>query len=156
MSPDQTIVHDRITSAIHTYLTLLRDGASSPPPLSDLARALDGLVQAYHATTDVEPDTDGLAARVEERPLLDQAARAFPDLGMYALVEPDGGPDQQCGMSVAVGDLAEIAVDLTEILWLFEHRSYNDAVWQFRWGYQYHWGRHLHEVRIYLHVSYAF
>jgi hypothetical protein len=54
-------------------------------------------------------------------------------------------------MSIAASDLAEIASDLSEVLWLFENASHNDAVWDFRFGYQSHWGRHLHEVRTYLH-----
>jgi hypothetical protein len=152
MSDDEAAVRERIVTAIDAYLSLLRDGAERQPTLSDLARALDDLVMVYHDTPDVGPDSDELGERVEERPLREQASRAFPELGMYALVEPEGGPDQQCGMSDAIDDLAEIAVDLTEILWLFEHRSHNDAVWEFRLGYQSHWGRHLHELRIYLHA----
>lgn len=55
-------------------------------------------------------------------------------------------------MSTAVGDLVEIAADLMEVLWLFDNASENDAIWQFRWGYRHHWGRHLHELRVYLHA----
>lgn len=38
-----------------------------------------------------------------------------------------------------------------EVLWLFENADENDAIWDFRFGYQTHWGRHLHEMRVYLH-----
>ena len=153
MSQHQAEVRERISTAINAYLSLLERATADPKPsLYDLAKALDGLVQTYHATPDAEPDTEELGPRVEERPLLEQAAQAFPELGFYALVEPDGGPDQECGMSDAVGDLAEIAVDLIEVLWLFDHDRPNDAVWTFRFGYQSHWGRHVHEVRTYLHT----
>jgi hypothetical protein len=152
MSPDQAALRERISASIDAYLALLRDGASPPPTLLHLAKALDNLVLAYHETSDIEPESDTLGERIKERPLLERAGQAFPELGFYALVDPVGGPDQPCGMSDAIGNLAEIAVDLIEILWLFDHHSHNDAVWQFRWGYQFHWGRHLHEVRIYLHA----
>ena len=65
---------------------------------------------------------------------------AFPDLGWYALVDPEDGPEQEIGLSIAVGDLAEIPSDLLGVLWLFENASHNDAVWDFRFGYQTHWG----------------
>jgi len=146
----QVQTRQQIISAIQQYLDALEGKAGST--LSDLARALDNLVLTYHQTADVEPDTvDSEAPRIEEKPLIDAAAAAHPDLDWYALVTPEDGPEQQVGMSIAVGDLVEIAADLHEVLWLFEHAGHNDAVWDFRFGYQTHWGRHLHEVRTYLH-----
>lgn len=143
-------MRDNITGAIQHYLDVIagRGGVT----LHDLAKSLDGLVTAYHESPDVEPDTsDSSAPRVQENPIIEAAAATFPDLDWYALVEPDGGPDQEVGLSIAVGDLAEIAADLHEVLWLFENATQDDAVWQFRWGYQFHWGKHLHELRAYLH-----
>jgi hypothetical protein len=151
MSEAENLVRSRIKKAINRYLDVLqgRDGAT----LYDLAKALDELTATYHDVPDVEPDTSegSTAPRIEEKPIIDAAATAFPDLGWYALVDPDDGPDQEVGMSIAVGDLAEIAADLVEVLWLLENASHNDAVWEFRFGYQSHWGRHLHEIRTYLH-----
>jgi hypothetical protein len=144
-------VRASISAAIQSYLDALegKHGAT----LYDLAKALDGLVIAYHNTPDVEPDTTEAspAPWIEEKPIIHAAAAAFPELDWYALVDPEDGQDQQIGMSLAVGDLAEIAADLHEVMWLFENASHNDAVWQFRWGYQFHWGRHLHGIRLYLH-----
>jgi hypothetical protein len=144
-------LRSKITSAIENYLDVLQ--GKRGPKLSELAKALDRLVTTYHQTPAVGPDTaEGSAApRIDERPIIDAATAAFPDLGWYALVDPEDGQDQRIGMSIAVGDLTEIASDLHEVLWLFENASHNDAVWQFRWGYQSHWGRHLHEIRPYLH-----
>ena len=151
MTDSDCEVRDRIATAIGDYLAVLQGNGAAT--LCDLAKALDRLVMVYHETPDVAPDTSegSLAPRVEEKPLIDAAAAAFPDLDWYALVDPQDGPDQKVGMSIAVGDLVEIAADLIEVLWLFENASHNDAVWQFRWGYQFHWGRHLHESRTYLH-----
>jgi len=151
MTDAQTLVRDDISTAIHRYLDVLKgkDGAT----LYDLAKVLDGLVSAYHRVPDVEPDTteSSAAPQADEKPIIDAANAAFPDLDWYALVDPQNGQEQEIGMSIAVGDLAEIASDLLEVLWLFENASHNDAVWDFRFGYQTHWGRHLHEVRTYLH-----
>lgn len=151
MTDTHRLVRDDISTAIRRYLDVLEgtDGAT----LYDLAKALDGLVATYHRVPDVEPDTTEASAapRTDERRIIDAAMAAFPDVGWYALVDPQDGQDQQIGMSIAVSDLAEIASDLMEVLWLFENASHNDAVWEFRFGYQNHWGRHLHELRSYLH-----
>lgn len=151
MTETQSLIRDDISAAIHRYLDVLegRDSAT----LYDLAKALDALVATYHRVPDVEPDTtEPLAApRVDEKRIIDAATAAFPSIGWYALVDPQDGQEQQIGTSIAVGDLAEIASDLLEVLWLFENASHNDAVWEFRFGYRSHWGRHLHEIRTYLH-----
>lgn len=151
MTGAQRLVRDDITGAIRCYLDVLAGNDGST--LYDLAKALDQLVTTYHRVPNVEPDTTEASAapRPDERSLVEAATAAFPDLGWYALVDPEGDETQKIGMSIAVGDLAEIASDLLRVLWLFENASYNDAVWEFRFGYQGHWGRHLHEVRTYLH-----
>ena len=145
-------VRDDISAATRRYLHVL--GGKAEATLYELAKALDELVLAYHRTSHAEPDTtEGSAApATDELRIIDAATEAFPDLDWYALVNPEGGPDQEVGMSIATGDLAEIASDLREVLWLFENAGHNDAVWHFRFGYQTHWGRHLHEVRTYLHA----
>lgn len=151
MGEAESFVRENICAAIRRYLDVLQ--GKDDATLADLAKALDGLVTTYHDVPDVEPDTSegSTAPRAEERPIIDAATGAFPALDWYALVDPEDGPDQQVRMSIAVGDLAEIAADLIEVMWLFENASHNDAVWEFRFGYQTHWGRHLHEVRTYLH-----
>lgn len=150
MTDMQRLTRDDITAAIRCYLDVL-EGAGGAT-LYDLAKALDGLVAVYHRVPNVEPvTTDSEAPSADKRRYIDAATVAFPDLDWYALVDPQDGPDQQVGMSIAIGDLAEIASDLLDVLWLFENASHNDAVWDFRFGYQSHWGRHLHEIRTYLH-----
>ena len=152
MAEHHSDARERISSAIQHYLSMLESEENGGVDrLAGLARALDQLVMVYHGTEDVGPDTESVGPRGGERSYAEAAAATFPELGWYALVEPDRGTEQQVGLSVATGDLAEIAIDLEEVLWLFENASENDAVWQFRWGYQNHWGRHLHEIRVYLH-----
>jgi hypothetical protein len=153
MTGPRSGAREHITSAIQHYLSLLQNRESDGVDrLAELARALDQLVMTYHATEDVGLDTeDHFGPRSDEQSYAEGAAAAFAELGWYALVEPDGDQDQEVGLSIATGDLAEIAVDLDEVLWLFDNASENDAIWQFRWGYQFHWGKHLHEIRVYLH-----
>ncbi|HEY0014208.1 MAG TPA: DUF5063 domain-containing protein [Allosphingosinicella sp.] len=155
MTTVQLDARQLIDTAIDEYLTVLQQKPEdSLDGLGALARALDRLVMCYHATPDVEPETEltSEAPRADERPIIDKASAAFPDLDWYALVEPECGADQEVGLSMAIGDLAEIAADLIEVKWLFDNAAENDAIWQFRFGYRTHWGRHLHELRLYLHT----
>ena len=146
-------VRARITRAIGQYLGLLtNDDARPKPSLTELAVALDRLVSTYYSTPDVDPTSeDSVGPRDGEKEFAEAAATAFPELGWYAVADPEADAGATVGLGIATGDLAEIAVDLAEVLWLFENAAEEDAIWQFRWGYQYHWGRHLHEIRLYLH-----
>src|SRR3546814_9743893 len=80
MTDAQTLIRDDISTAIRHYLDALegKDGAT----LYDLAKTLDGLVSTYHRVPDVEPDTTEASAapRSDERPIIDAANAAFPDL----------------------------------------------------------------------------
>jgi hypothetical protein len=55
-------------------------------------------------------------------------------------------------MGAGWDDLADITSDLREVLWCWENTSEADAAWHFRFLYQIHWGRHLHNLRSYLHM----
>jgi Domain of unknown function (DUF5063) len=153
MADEHADIRQHITGAVENYLSLIGHGnAGRRPSLAALARALDELVMVYHASPDVAPGMMEVEAeRVGERALRDGAAAAFPELGFYPLADPLGELDQRVGLGDARDDLAEIAVDLLEVVWLFEHASPEDAIWLFRWGYENHWGGHLHELRLYLH-----
>jgi hypothetical protein len=80
-------------------------------------------------------------------------AAAFPDLGLYDAVpelsKADGSPEVTAGD--ALDDLADIAVDLQEVLDRAKV-SVHDAVWEFRFGFEAHWGTHLRWLQVYLHA----
>jgi hypothetical protein len=81
-------------------------------------------------------------------------AAAFPDLGLYDAVtelsKADGSPEVTAGD--ALDDLADIAVDLQEVLDRAKV-SIDDAVWEFRFGFETHWGTHLRWIQLYLHAN---
>ena len=148
-SSDQITIIERPCRA---YLNLLR---SAPPDARErqlqLAATLDRLCAAYNETQDVEPDSEVDAPRADPKQFGEQAASSFPELGFYPDVDPLKGFDQEMGQGWGLDDLLDIALDLTEVLWLIDHRHSNEAIWQFRWGYENHWGHHLHDLRRYLH-----
>ena len=147
---------ERIERAIHRYLSLFEpDNTTSTP--RDIAVSLDDLVRVYFETPEVEPESENAteAPRIDEAAFGQNAARFFASDEVIWLIDPEGGPDQEAMCTFATSELAEIAGDLTKVLWEFENGSEADAIWEFRFGYQSHWGDHLHRVRQYLHLQAA-
>jgi hypothetical protein len=86
--------------------------------------------------------------------LYQRASKAFPELGYYPCVYPGDDPSgDKASLADAADDLADIAGDLVEVLWHFDNSTPEEAVWEYRFGYQHHWGDHLHGLRNYLHSS---
>lgn len=136
------------------YLALLHNApAEERERQLKLAQVFDDLCAAYNYTDDVGPDTDGIdAPRSDASQFVEMASRSFPELGYYRLADPLEGLKQKIGVGDARDDLSDIAVDLTEVMWLLDQPARTgDAIWQFRWGYENHWGQHLHDLRWYLH-----
>ena len=144
-----------IVSAINDYMRLLDE---SPDPealrLTQLAQAIDSLIAEYFRTSDGPIDEQDVDPPREDYDMLyARAGRAFPSLGYYPHVFPGGELDEKASIADAIDDLADIARDLLEVRWLVEKGQFNDAIWQFRFGYHTHWGAHAHGLRAFLHSS---
>ncbi len=155
MSSDPLAQTAAMVGPINDFLSLIDNSPQeSHARLRKLAEALDSLVSAYHGTADVDVDDDQTdAPKIDYQSLYQRLGAAFPELGYYAQVDPIEGLDQRIGLADAIDDLADIAKDLTEVLWHIENNTASNAVWEFRFGYQTHWGTHLHRLRGYLHTS---
>lgn len=141
--------------AVRQYLDFLQ----SPPEdmaarLRALAIHLDQLVVAYYNTADVEADDESIDTPPHDYSVAYKRMGAlFPTLGYYADVEPIEDFDQEPTVADAIDDLADIYTDLADVVWYAENASLDEAIWHFRFGYQVHWGTHLHNVRRYLAAS---
>ncbi|MXQ11513.1 DUF5063 domain-containing protein [Microvirga makkahensis] len=119
-----------------------------------LARALDALAAVYHDTPSGRPsDAEAEPPRDDYRLIRQHVGRIFPDLGLYATADPLEVPNEEALVGDAIDDISDIALDLKEILWRWQNLGADDAIWHFRFGYQTHWGRHLHGLRFYLHAK---
>ena len=138
--------------AVRSYLALLR----SPPAcdrLPALAATLDYLACAYHATSETAgEDASDPADDTTYETMRELAATTFPDFGFYAVVLPDLNPEQQPMMGDAIDDLADIALEMARVERLWRDGRTQDAEHHYRFGYRTHWGRHLHDLRGYLHA----
>lgn len=126
-----------------------------PPSDAVLAQALDELALAYHDTPEGEP-----APSNQDPPARNQAAlRAiievrFPDYGYYAVMLDPLDLDlsgSKAGIGDAIDDLLDIASDLAEAVWRFDHLGADDAHWYLHLLH-FHWGRHMRELSLYLHA----
>ena len=143
-------------AAVRAYFQVIET-----PPADEIARlralgvVLDQLSNAYAAAPEA-PFVDGNdpPERHDYKAMCDRVRQAFPKFGYYAVVDPVPDPDAEVTMGDAIDDMADIALDLQQVLWLWDHARQDEAVWLFQFGYRSHWGAHLHELRRYVHQCY--
>jgi hypothetical protein len=136
--------------AARQFLSVVWEG--EPPTDEALLFALDRLVVAFHHTPDVGPsDTDLQAPRAGEPALYKEVAGRFPAYGLYPVSDPIASIEDATMMGDAIDDLADLTLDMREVVWLADHIGMDDAHWSFRL-YYFHWGRHARELALYLHA----
>lgn len=138
-----------IEAARH-FLTVVWGGEA--PSDEALLEALDRLVFAYHHTPDAGPsDTDLKAPRFDGATLYEEVARRFPDHGHYPVSDPTASREDAAMMGDAIDDLADLTLEMRQVVWLADHIGPHDAHWFFRLHF-FHWGRHARELSLYLHA----
>ena len=136
--------------AARQFLSVVWEGET--PTDEALLAALDRLIEAYHYTPDAGPsDTDLKAPGSGGPPLHQLVAARFPDYGLYPVSDPTASPTDAAMMGDAINDLADLTLDMREVVWLAEHIGLDDAHWHFKLLY-FHWGRHARELALYLHA----
>ena len=79
-------------------------------------------------------------------------SKLFPNYGFYNVVTDMsvnvGLPSEAIGD--AIDDIVDIAKDLYEVEWLWENTTEDNALWQFSFGYNSHWGEHLRWLQLYI------
>ena len=144
-----------IRAAVHAFLGLLEHGNGNElENIHALELALDRLALAYHFADDEfeegQPDP-AVPAYDHWRQL---AVARFPQFGLYNLPSNVTAQIMEAEMQVgdALDDAADIAHDLSEVAWCWEHTTAKDALWHFRFGYEQHWGEHLRYLQLYLYA----
>ncbi|MBB4149615.1 hypothetical protein ACFSUK_12370 [Sphingobium scionense] len=137
-----------IIATAQEFLATVWDG--NPPSDDTLLKALDRLVAAYHETprgdvTDAEID----APRQDGASLYRQVAERFPHFGYYPVADPTKPLEDALMTADAIDDLADLTLDMREVIWFAEHVSIDDAHFAFRL-HHFHWGQHARELSIFL------
>jgi hypothetical protein len=136
--------------AARYFLRLVWEGDA--PSDEALLASLDRLVATYHETPDVYPsDEDADAPKQDGASLQEQLAERFPAYGFYPIADPAAAPGSAGMVGDAIDDLADLTLDMREVVWLADHVGVDDAHWSYRLHF-FHWGRHARELSLYLHA----
>ena len=109
----------------------------------------------YHALDNVEPTSVSIETGIRDHATAyRRLGILFPEFGMYSEVEPGAAYRGSLGetmMGDAIDDLEDIAGDLSEVAVLLRKGEPANAIWQFRFSFESHWGRHLRSLQGYVH-----
>ena len=146
--------HD-IRGAIDGFIRLLERGQENNDEANarTLHLLLDQLALAYHyAESDLDCEDD--APSEDYSRLRQLAAQRFGQFGYYYQVSRTSKWEQEPTIEArdAVDDIADIARDLCEVRWYWDHECEKTALWQFRWGYENHWGEHMRSLQNYIYT----
>ena len=141
-----------IRDAITEFIALIEDDAISTEDRTQrLRRSLDRLALIQHGvsyTFDERdyPDTP----RKDYNALRKVVSAHFPELGYYNTPSSITQHIAEAEIEVgdAIDDITDIAIELYDILWRFDHTSADDALWYFSNSYSTHWEQHLRELQL--------
>jgi len=142
-----------IKETVDDFLDLVTIGASDAA--SRLPLLLDRLALAVGTATFIFDDKDWpdpeLTKYDEWR---SRAETTFPELGYYNAARPLSENIGKSDLVVgdAIDDIADIAGDL-EIVSLRWSSSTADALWHLEFSFLNHWGEHLRNLQLYLHMK---
>ncbi len=148
-----------IRKAVDDFLDLLENGKGSEKEnIRALEFALDQLALASHFLDDEfdevaypDPPTQNY------NQLRDLAVRRFPKFGFYNVPSKITAQVMEAKMQVgdALDDVADIACDLSKVVWCWDHTSETNALWHLSFGYEHHWGEHLRNLQLYLYACHS-
>lgn len=148
-----------LRTAIEDYLAVLVPSEiEEAARINELIVRLDVLALASHEVKFKFDEQDYAdPPRRDNKALREVVAKLFPTLGHYSVALDVSEKTEKSTLSVgdAVDDIADIAVDLNEVLWRLENTSEDDALFYFQLLFRNHWGLHLRRLQLYLHdISY--
>ena len=131
---------------------VIEDGAiSAEERMQRLRRSLDRLALLQHDVNYTFDERDYPDTPLKDYNAIRQLVSSrFPDLGYYNVPNSVTQDIAQTGIDVgdAIDDIADIAIELNEVLWRFDHTSIDDALWYFEFSYVSHWEHHLRELQL--------
>ncbi len=146
------MTRDEIRSAVAVFIELVRDEILTCDEAElTLPLVLDTLALAAREL----PDPDHQYVQASAAPYeatRELVAARFPNLGLYNTVQPlpVGGVEIETGD--AIDDLADIYGDLAIFESQWRSQGPDAALRTLSANYDIHWGRHLRELQLYLHV----
>ena len=142
-----------IRQAIIDFLNLIEHGrGTEDDTIRALVFALDRVAFAAHFVhytfEDMHPDPPAQ----DYQHVRTLVGHQFPSFGYYNLpcTITENIANTEVGVGDAIDDLADIARDLSDILWCWTHTSENDGLWHFQFSYESHICTHLRNLQWYV------
>jgi hypothetical protein len=127
--------------------------ADAVPSDAQLSAAVDRLLAAEQDVQFVEGPSDSSDPPPQDfNALYQQLGARFPQFGFYARTDPLVLVDGEITIGDAIDDLADLTMDLRNVLWLADHRGIDQASRYFCLYYEVHWGAHARELALFLHA----
>jgi hypothetical protein len=151
------IDRQEIHSTVLNFLELLENGESEiSTEVEFLELALDTLALVSHFLGDFAESEQAFpeAPNRDYRRWRELIGKRFPSLGYYNIPSKISVSIGETELLTgdAVDDLADIANELSEFAWRWQHNSEEDALSHFRFSYESHWKSHLRSLQLYLHA----
>ena len=134
------------------FITLIEDDAIPTKDRTQRLRcSLDRLALIQHDISYTFDERDYPDTPRKDYNVLRKVVSAhFHDLGYYntpsSITQQLGEAEIEVGD--AIDDLTDIAIELYDVLWRFDHTSADDALWYFTNSYSTHWEQHLRELQL--------
>ena len=139
-----------IRDTVRKFLDLVE---RSSTPVAENERTLkvllDQLALASHGTKPSAPVSNSEAPSREYDEIRTLIASRFPNYGLYRAAGTE--PNDELLAGDAIDDIYDIAIDLSEVKWLWDNIGEADAMWQFYFSFETHWGSHLRSLQWYVH-----
>ena len=146
------VLPQEIRDAIGDFIALIQDDAMSPEDrVLRLRRSLDRLALLQHDVSHTFDERDYPHAPVKDHNTLRSLVeKRFPSLGYYNIPGSVTQHIAEADMHVAdaIDDITDIASELYEVQWCWQHTSVDDALWHFTQMYSGHWEEHLRGLQL--------
>lgn len=145
----QPLMPSETLSAASHFLEVVEE-QQAPASYASILAAIDRLLSAYHSTPAGDPSEDDIDPPLEDyilryRALYQTLGRRFPELGLYPSILSFDELLQQTSVNDAIDDLADLVLDMRDVVRRAEHLGLDDAHWHFRLHYI-HWGEHARDL----------
>jgi hypothetical protein len=134
--------------AVVSFVELIE--RNEPCSIFQLERALDQLASTTHflkepKLTKKEQDDERLDYQTVRLKIVEK----FPQLGLYNVPEhvTEKIAETEVGVGDAIDDLADIYVDLKNVLWHWKHSSEERALWHLWFAFTFHLKPHLRDLQ---------
>ena len=147
---------EEILNIAKEFLHLIENGEENPSDnVKSLWLILDKLALAIHFVEfDFDESEYPSPPKHDSNKLRARISVSFPSFGNYNSVAKHVSDiaESEIVIEDAIDDILDIAQELEDVIWYWHNTSVEDALWNFKNGFENHWGLHLRNLQLYLYA----